>query len=276
MKTIINFQVLFAFLFILSYQTMNAQNYQSFDYMKVEAGNHQDYLKLEKAWKKIHEHNIKRGKISSWEFSKVMSPSGASTEYNYVTRISLKKGEQFESYMETFPMPEDLSTILNPEEIKLLNRTGELRTYVKNEIYSTIDMVLPEGYKDAKIHVFNYFDHPPGKYRSDHVAVEKDIWKPVHEARTKDDKLAGWVLAGMMFPFGANQPYHEITLDMYTDMGQYMADNSFESYFKKIHIGKDTNELMKQTSDSSILVKGEVRMVLDKATSESPTTTSVN
>lgn len=275
MKTICNFQFLIAFLFICSYNISTGQYYQSFDYMKVESGNHQDYLKLEKAWKKIHEHNIKMGKISSWEFSKVMSPSGASTEYNYVTRIALKSGEQFESFMESFPMPEDLSAILNPEEMKLLNRTNELRTYVKNEIYSTVERILPKGYQDAKIHVFNYFDHPKGKNRSDHVAIEKGIWMPVHEARTKDDKLEGWVLGAMMLPFGANQAYQEITLDMYKDMSQYMADKSFTSYFEKVHPGKDINDLMKQTSDSSILVKGEVRMVLDTATAP-PSTANVN
>lgn len=275
MKINVNFQILIAFVFIFSCTILYGQQYQSFDYMKVDPGNHEDYLKLEKVWKKIHEHNIKMGKITGWEFSKIVSPTGASTEYNYVTRTSLKSGEQFETFMETFPMPDDLSTILNPEEMKLINRTGELRTYVKNEIYYTAESILPEGYKNAKVHVFNFFDHPEGKNRSDHIAVEKDIWMPVHEARAKDDKLAGWVLAPMMMPFGANQPYHEVTLDMYKDMSQYMADKSFDKYFEQVHPAKDIDALMKQTRDSAILVKGEVRMVLDIIT-DTPATAKLN
>ena len=265
---------LFAILFLSFTNFSTAQNtYQSFDYMKVEAGNHADYLALEKAWKKIHEYNMKRDKITGWELSRIMSPKGESVEYNYVTRISLKEGKQFEEYMESFPMPKDLTSILSPEEIKLVNRTTELRTYVKNEIYSSIEVILPDGFRDAKIHVFNFFDHPEGKRRADHVKVEKEIWMPVHQARADADKMEGWVMAGLMFPFGADQPYHEVTLDMYKDMTQYMADDSFKPYFEKVHAGKDMDELMEQTRASSRLIKGEVRMVIDKTISPATTAT---
>ncbi|MCB0583611.1 MAG: hypothetical protein KDD10_30300, partial [Phaeodactylibacter sp.] len=64
------------------------QRYYAIDYMKVEPGKHDDYLKLEKAWKKIHEANIKAGKYSYWTLTSVLYPSGAEEAYNYVTRIN--------------------------------------------------------------------------------------------------------------------------------------------------------------------------------------------
>lgn len=252
-------------LFLSHSMTAQDKLYHSFDYMNVEPGNHQDYIALEKAWKKIHEYNIKEGNIVGWEFAKVLSPVGASVDYNYVTRTSVRAGKQFESFMESFPMPEDLSSILSPSELELVNRTGQLRTYVKNEIYSVAEAVLPIGYADSKIHVFNYFDHPKGGGRSAHIKVETDIWMPVHQARAEEDKLEGWVLAELELPFGADQPYHEVTVDMYKDMSQYMEDKSFGSYFEKVHPGKDTDLLMKQTVEAASLIKGEVRMIIDKA-----------
>lgn len=38
----------------------------------------------------------------------------------------------------------------------------------------------------------------------------------------------------------------------------------FEEYFKKVHPGKNMDEMMKQTGDATDLVKGEVRMVIDR------------
>lgn len=249
--------------------------YHSLDYMKVQPGDHQNYQALEKVWKKIHEYNMKKGHISGWELAQVKSPSGESVEYNYVTRITLKSGDQFESFMESYPMPDDLGSLLNVKELELINKTNDLRTYVKNEIYSTIDMIISDGFQNAKIHVFNYFDHPEGKGRADHVSVEKDIWMPVHQLRTDSDKMEGWVLAGLMLPFGANQAYHEVTVDVYKDMSQYMSDDTFAPYFEKVHQGKDIDELMKQTRESSRLIKGEVRIILDKAIT-TPSTANLN
>jgi len=272
MKTLTKYLFLIVAFICFTNISQAQKHYQSFDYMKVEAGNHQDYLAMEKVWKKIHTYNIKRGKISGWELLQVMSPTGSQTEYNYVTRISLKEGKQFEEFMTSFPMPENLDEMLTPEEMKLFKRTGELRTYVKNEVYSSLERILPEGYQDAKIHVFNYFDHPEGKRRADHVKVEKEHWMPMHKARIEADLMEGWVMGGMMFPFGADQPYHEITVDMYSDMTQYMKDYDFEEIFKEVHPDKSIEQLMKDTRSYSILRKGEIRMVLDRVTTSSVTT----
>jgi hypothetical protein len=38
----------------------------------------------------------------------------------------------------------------------------------------------------------------------------------------------------------------------------------FNEYFKKVHPTKDVNDLMKQTSDNTNLVKGELQIVIDR------------
>lgn len=262
---------IYALVFILSIcqfhaaigQESTGSRMQSLDFMKVEPENHAEYLMLEKAWKKIHQYNKDQGKISGWELTQVISPTGSQTEYNYVTRISLKEGKQFEEFMQSFPMPDDLSSILSPEEIKLVNRTNDLRTYIKNEIFTVIESIFDEESDQANIQVFNYFDHPKGKKRADHVENEVDVWMPVHRLRIADDKMEGWVLAGKTFPFGSNQEYHEITVDVYKDMSQLMSTSDYPAYFSQAHPGKDVDDLMEKTSESGIIIKGEVRKLID-------------
>lgn len=237
--------------------------YNAIDYMKVAPGMHADYLAMEKAWKKIHQHNIKAGKILSWNLSAVVSPSGANTEYNYVTRVTFKNAEQFASFMQNFPMPENLESILTADEMKLVQRTNEIRTLVKGEVWSTVDVVFAENPPKNTVQVFNYFGYPEGKTHADHVKNEIDIWKPVHSARIKDGKMVGWVLARMEFPFGSQMPYQDATVDVYKDMKQYMTQGNPIPYFEKVHPGKDLDKLLEETSTASDLLKGEVRMSID-------------
>jgi len=70
-------------------------------------------------------------------------------------------------------------------------------------------------------------------------------------------------LLGINIPFGSAQPYDMLTVDMYTDMKQVVAP-WFDTYFKKVHPGKNVDDLMKQTADATDLVKGEVRIVVDR------------
>jgi hypothetical protein len=46
-------------------------------------------------------------------------------------------------------------------------------------------------------------------------------------------------------------------------IGHYLAP-WFDAYYKKIHPGKDINKLLDQTEAATTLVKGEVRMVIDR------------
>ncbi|MCB0573294.1 MAG: hypothetical protein KDC61_01860 [Saprospiraceae bacterium] len=237
--------------------------YNMYSYIKVAPGKHAEYLKLEKAWKKIHAARIKAGRMDSWCLMDVLSPSGAACEYNYVTRNTFKGDEQLAEFFEGTFMPDDWQSLLTKEELDLVNRTDEIRTLVKNEVWSTVDKTMAADMSNAKISVFNYFDFPEGKTSADHVKMEQDIWKPVHDARVKDGQLKGWLLLRLEFPFGADMPYHDATIDVYTDMKQLLAP-WFEEIFAKVHAGKNIADLMKATREAARLVKGELRIDIDK------------
>lgn len=247
---------------LLTGQGDNPQGYYAFDYMKVKPGMHEEYLKLEKAWKKIHEANIKAGRYKFWELAQVAYPSGVDEAYNYVTRINFSGEKQLAAYIEHWQMP-DLNTILTPEERALVDRTPEIRTLVKSEIWAHEDLVVDEDMSNAKLLVFNFFDIPKGAERSDHLRVERDLWKPVHDARIKGGKMKGWVLISKRLPYGSADTYQDATVDLYTGMEQFLNQQNPVPYFEKVHAGKDFGKLFAETDAAGDLIRAEVRMVLD-------------
>lgn len=242
--------------------TPEPTRYHVLSYIKVAPGKHAEYLKLEQAWKKIHAAKKKAGRMEGWALLDVLSPSGASCEYNYVTRNTFQGNDQLADFFEGAYMPDNWQSLLTKEEIDLVNRTDEIRTLVKNEVWSAVDGTMAPDLSDAKISVFNYFDFPEGKTSADHIKMEQDIWKPIHDARVKDGTMKGWVLLQMQFPFGASMPYQDATVDLYKDMKQLMAP-WFDSYFAKVHPGKNVADLLKATGEAARLVKGELRLRID-------------
>lgn len=264
MKTLLKsflFATAFCFLSISAFaQDDTPQRYYIVDYMKVEPGNHAEYLELEKVWKKVHKANIDAGKYEYWSFAKVEYPLGTNEEYNYTTRINFSGEKQLAAYIENWEMP-DID--LTDEEEAMMKRTTEIRTFVKSEVWSLTDRVLAENMGEPKIHVFNYFDFPEGGSPTAHNKVEQEIWKPVHEARIKDGHMKGWALLDMELPYGAAQPYHAATVDIYDNMEQYLSQESTMPYFEKIHAGKKFADLWAETMNAATLTRAEVRTRLD-------------
>jgi len=248
-------------------QAADTTRYFVYSYMKVKPGMHDDYLKMEKAYKKLHLAFKKAGHLQDWSLAELLSPSGTSNEYDFVCRNSYVGAAQFAGHMDGSTYSGiDWKSLLNAAEMALFNRTDEIRDLVKTEVWTVNGAATAwadDADKTAKIAVFNYFTIPAGKTTDDHTKVEMDIWRPIMKSRVKDGTMKGWFLLDMRMPFGADVPYEQATVDLYTDMKQYMMP-WFEASFKKVHPGKNQADLLKQTSAVCTLQKGEVRMIVDR------------
>ena len=242
--------------------TTEPTRYTAYGYHKVASGKHDDFLKLAKAWKKVIALKKKNGMQESWSVSRVVL-AGATSEYNYVTRHSFRGEAQLANFLEKPFLPDGWMAVLTPDEVEIVNRAVEIRTFVKQEVYSEVDKSVADDMDKSTVAVFNFFKQPESKTRADHTKMEQEIWKPVHAARVKDGKMKGWILLTQEFPFGSEQPHDMVTIDVYTDMKQ-MLTPWFDDYFKKIHPGKNMDELMKRTFEATNLVRGEVRIIVDK------------
>ena len=234
------------------------------EYMKVAPGGEDDYLKVEAIWKKIHAANVKAGKYVGWELSSVIFPTVNSSEYNFVTRTVFRGADQLGESMENWSMPENLSSLLTPEELKMVDHTDEYRTMVKREVWTVVDMIS-SGEEDAtKIVVFNYFKSPEGKGRGDHFRVEEDIWKPVHQSRIDAGEMQAWGVVNLELPWGDGYGYDSGSADGFRSVKEFLASGrTMFDHFGKAHPGKDADKLMAETDVNTNLVKSEIRKILD-------------
>jgi len=253
-------------LLLLSTIIVFAQNsstrYYVMDYMKVEPSNVKDYLACEKAWKKIHMTKKEAGAIEGWGLEQIISPVGASTEYNFVTRQVFKDKKQLAEYQSKKYFPENWKSLLTAEEIELVNRTGELRTHVKNEIWSSEEREIAEDMSDAEYAVVNYFKMPENIRRADHLTVERKFWKPFHQHNIKEGKMKGWILLNRQLPMGTDYEYDIVTVDVYKDLHQFWAPFD-ETSFAKLNNGKSIEEVFAKTRAAGTRGSAEIRKSLD-------------
>ena len=252
-----------------SAQTKDTTGYNVYAYMKVKPGMYSDYLKLEKAWKKIHLANKKAGKLTDWSLSELVSPVGAANEYDFVCRNRYVGAAALDASFNDDYMPDNWKSLLSPEEIALVNRTEDIRTMVKMEVWTVEEnsvLWAADADTKAKIFVFNYFTLPEGKSTDDHTKMEMDIWKPVHAARMKDGQIMGWLVLNLELPlaYATSAPYQCATIDVFADLKQMFAPPTGVNYLQKIHPNKTRAELWKQTEENGTLVKAEVRKMIDR------------
>jgi hypothetical protein len=244
-------------------------HYNYYAYMKVKPGMYDDYLKLEKAWKKIHLANKKAGKLHDWSLAEMISPSGASAEYDFVCRNEYRGAAALAASYDGDYMSENWKSMLTAEEIALVNRTGEIRTMVKTEVWAVEPgsvLWAADADTKAKIFVFNYFSLPEGKDQDDHTKIEMDIWKPVHASRMKDGHMKGWLVLNLVMPryYGKTIPYQCATIDAYADLTQLLAPSGGGNYFAKVHPTKIYDDVWKQTLATARIEKADVRMMIDR------------
>ena len=113
--------------------------YIEVDYMKVQPGHEEEYVKLEQEqWKPMHQERIKQGKIRSWYLFGVNFPSGSETKYNFVTINTFDQFGQLENPYADF---EQLAGKVHPgtnlEDLGA--RTGKARDMVRSEVWELID-----------------------------------------------------------------------------------------------------------------------------------------
>lgn len=123
--------------------------------------------------------------------------------------------------------------------------------------------LLAQDQSPSTIYVeVDYMKAKSGEY----VALEKDIWKALHQERIKNGDIVGWYLYSVRFPYGEGVKYDYVTVTIYDDLAKLEEPyKDFEAWVKKVHPDMDVNKLNEKTSASRDLVWGEVFTIIDEA-----------
>jgi hypothetical protein len=113
--------------------------YIEMSFMKTDGAREADYVKLEQEqWKPLHQERIKQGKIRSWYFFGVRSPSGSEVKYNFVTVNTYDQFGQMENpYADLDQVIKKVHPGVNMDDF--FNRTTKSRDIVRNEVWELID-----------------------------------------------------------------------------------------------------------------------------------------
>jgi hypothetical protein len=104
----------------------------------------------------------------------------------------------------------------------------------------------------------------PGK-EPEYVRLERDTWKPLHQARIRNGQLRSWAFFSVRFPSGADEKYDFVTINTYDRFGQIEEPlANFERLFASVHPNKSIGELSSATDAARRLIRSEMWQLVDE------------
>lgn len=247
----VSHSILIACLLLMGITPLVAQEEESkpvfvtIQYMKVAPENVQAYLELESLWKKMHQARVEAGDLMYWGLHQVVSPTGTNAEYNFTT-VNLYEGEAALAAHYEGGMTENMLKLYTEDELAIMQRTGELRDLVKEEVYFRT-MRVTDGKPGANVIVTNYMQLQGDATLADHTEIEQ-VWSKIHQARIDDGKMKAWSSWNMVLPMNTEIQHQAITVDFYEDMTQWMAP-FYQEYFAKVYPDMDMDKFEAKMQD---------------------------
>lgn len=107
----------------------------------------------------------------------------------------------------------------------------------------------------TQIALVDYMKVPEGGNAA-YEAMEKELWKPMHQELVDQGACEGWFLYSIPYPGGTDAEYHYATVRLYSDISQIESPlSNLEELFNKVHPNMDAAEMTEKTLSSRDLVK---------------------
>ena len=139
---------------------------------------------------------------------------------------------------------------------KVWAKTFAAREHVETRQWAIVDMVPPEDFKFVQVNQMMAKDG--GTY----VAMEREVYKPVHQALVEDGVTAGWGLYWLVSPHGTSQPYNYGTADFLHSL----EGINWGEYVRKAHPDEDVDSLLAGQGDVRAMVNSEIWELVDRTT----------
>jgi hypothetical protein len=94
-----------------------------------------------------------------------------------------------------------------------------------------------------------------------YIALERDLWKPAHQARVADGKAKSWALWQKRFA-GTDDGYGFATVQTYARFED--IDVSMTEYVQKANPGTSLEEIQRRTQEAREITRTEVWRVLEQ------------
>jgi hypothetical protein len=235
--------------------------YVVLDYMKVAPGKEDEYLRLEREiWKPVHQERIRNKRMVAWELYAVPYTAETQRQYEFVTVnvydsfAAIGGDSTFEQLFRRVHAGKDAA--------RLLAQTVEARQVARSEVWRQLDQTAPRNAASAPQSRYLLVDFMRSKPGVDYVAVERDLWKPVHQDRVRSRALNQWSLYELVVPGGTSYPYDYAAVNAVGSLSALEAPYP-EELFRRVHPRTPLTQIANRTGASRDLVRRELWVLVD-------------
>ena len=247
-------------------QTKNS-NYVVADFRNIAQEHIEDYLKVEKFWKSIHQERIKDGRMTAWLLLKVVNEEQKDIPYNYIT---LNVYPDMEKVSNGGPTGKDFNNAhgdqKSEEEIQAMRAlTQKVNNIIRSDLHTTISSI----YSLTKYRRANFMKTAPGQ-RDEFVESRQEFTQPIFNRMIHDINapMSGWILNEVVTPDGTEKEYDFVSYDLFKDKADIKRPNPNKNYGKLAHpnlSNEETRAIYKKNGEMRTMVKREIWEVLDYA-----------
>jgi len=225
-------------------------------YMKVKPESVNDYLEVEKAWKKLHVKAIESGVYNGWQLWRNIY-AGADDPYQYIT---IHWYDSFEhTFGENSPDGWWEGVYSEQEAAELSEKTlASRRNAFADVCHQLVSVDNPE---DVKYLMVSRNEIPPGRYE-DYVKMETEIFKPVQEEMIQKGMMAHWGV-WQTWPYKEGQARITI-VEGYKNAAQ-ISSPGFLEVFNSIHPNLIWEEVMEEIQKNRKELSVEMWELIDSA-----------
>jgi hypothetical protein len=242
-------------------------NFVVTDFRNIAQENVEDYLKVEKFWKAVHQERIKDGRMTAWLLLKVVNDEKKDIPYNYIT---LNVYPDMEKVSNGGPTEEDFVNAHGDQKSEQeIQAMGVLTQKVNNIIRSDLSTTISSIYSLTKYRRANFMKTAPGQ-RDAFVESRQGFIQPIFSRMIHDINapMSGWILNELVTPDGAEKEYDFISYDLFKDKADIGRANPNKNYTKLAHPNLSNEEVQvisKKNTGMRKMVKREVWEVVDYA-----------
>ena len=215
-----------------------------------------DYLEVENAWKKIHQKAVEEGYMNGWQLWRKMHV-GTDDPYQFITLQWYNDDKQ--AYGADVPSGWMQDLFTDEEWDELYDRTIASRDYIREDVAHLVTMV--ENPQPVTFLVVHHMKVQPGM-ATEYVNMEREIYKPIHEALIREGYLGHWGLWNI-WPYKQGQCQY-ITVNGYSDLDQFTADRSALTLEDLgLELDYTQEELMELAQKTRVMAEDELWILVD-------------
>ena len=245
-------------------------NFVVTDFRNIAQENVEDYLKVEKFWKAVHQERIKDGRMTAWLLLKVVNDEKKDIPYNYIT---LNVYPDMEKVSNGGPTEEDFANAHGDQKSEQeIQAMGVLTQKVNNIIRSDLSTTISSIYSLTKFRRANFMKTGPGQ-RDAFVESRQGFIQPIFSRMIHDINapMSGWILNELVTPDSTEKEYDFVSFDLFKDKADIGRANPNKNYTKLAHPNLSNEEVQvisKKNTGMRKMVKREIWEVLDYAFKE--------